>query len=136
VEESGLAFPKPADAWIDQQGRLRKMHYTVSVKSRDEATPGRMTIETTLELYDFGVEVNVTPPPANQVEVIRPDLPPLGCTDEEGNAKAESPGNAKPDIGQAEGRACSEGRALGNDADTIRWCFAPLGRHGRVTVMT
>jgi hypothetical protein len=34
-----------------------------------------MTVETTLELYDFGVAVKVTPPPANQVEVVKPESP-------------------------------------------------------------
>lgn len=79
VEEMGLAFPKPADVWIDEQGRLRKIHYAVTLKLPKEAgapdTP--MTVETTLELYDYGVAVNVTPPPAKQVEVIKPDQPTL-----------------------------------------------------------
>jgi hypothetical protein len=77
TEESGLAFPKPADVWIDEQGRLRKIHYAVTLKVPKEmgATASQMTIETTQELYDFGVTVKVTPPPANQVEVARPDRP-------------------------------------------------------------
>jgi len=77
VEEAGLAFPKPADVWVDEQGRLRKIHYAVTVKMPKEAgaTDTPMTVETTLELYDFGVAVKVTPPPANQVEVIKPDRP-------------------------------------------------------------
>ncbi|HEX8858602.1 MAG TPA: hypothetical protein VGC06_05805 [Actinomycetes bacterium] len=77
VEEEGLAFPKPADVWIDQQGRLRKTHYAMTLKMpKEEGAPATtMTIETTLELYDFGVTVNVTPPPANQVEVIKPERP-------------------------------------------------------------
>lgn len=73
VDESGLAFPKPADVWIDQQGRLCKIHYVVTLKL--PGGPGAttsMTVETTLELYDFGVAVKVTPPPANQVEVVKP----------------------------------------------------------------
>jgi hypothetical protein len=53
--------------------------YAVTMKVPDELTPGPMTIETTLDLYDFGVPVHVTPPPANQVEVIRPELPRLAA---------------------------------------------------------
>jgi hypothetical protein len=77
VEEMGLTFPKPADVWIDEQGRLRKIHYAVTMKvPKDMGAPATaMTNEMTLELYDFGVTVNVTPPPANQVEVMKPDLP-------------------------------------------------------------
>jgi hypothetical protein len=77
VEDAGLAFPKPADVWIDEQGRLRKIHYAVTLKVPEgmEATATQMTIETTQELFDFGVTVKVTPPPANQVEVVKPDQP-------------------------------------------------------------
>jgi len=112
-EESGLAFPKPADVWIDHQGRLRKSRYAVTMKVPGEATSARVTIETTLELYDFGVEVHVTPPPANQVEVIRADQPPPGCTHQKGDGKAGSSGGATLDSGQAEAWACVERWASG-----------------------
>jgi hypothetical protein len=108
LEESGLAFPRPADVWIDQQGRLRRMHYSVTMKVPGEAASVPMTIETTLELYDFGVEVHVAPPPANQVEVIRPDQPPPGCTHQKGDGRAGSSGGATQDSGQAEAWACVE----------------------------
>jgi hypothetical protein len=77
VEEMGLSFPKPADVWIDEQGRLRKIHYAMTMKVPKEmgAAATAMTNELTMELYDFGVTVNVTPPPADQVEVIKPDQP-------------------------------------------------------------
>jgi hypothetical protein len=108
LEESGLAFSRPADVWIDQQGRLRRMHYAVTMKVPGEATSATVTVETTLELYDFGVEVHVAPPPADQVEVIRPDLPPPGCTHQKGDGRAGSPGGATQDSGQAEAWACVE----------------------------
>src|SRR6266545_2424563 len=68
---------KVAAVWIDEQGRLRKIHYAVTLKVPEgmEATATQMTIETTQELFDFGVTVKVTPPPANQVEVVKPDQP-------------------------------------------------------------
>jgi hypothetical protein len=73
-----------------------------------EATSAKVTTETTLELYDFGVEVHVAPPPANQVEVIRPDQPPPGCIGEEGGGRAGSSGGATQDTGRAEAWACME----------------------------
>jgi len=66
-----------------------------------------------LELYDFGVEVHVVPPPADQVEVIRPDQPPPGCVPKQGDGKAGSSGGATPDSGPAEAWACVESRASG-----------------------
>jgi hypothetical protein len=77
VEDAGLAFPRPADVWIDEQGRLRKIHYAVTLKVPKEAgaTATQVTIETTQELFAFGVAVKVTPPLANQVEVAKPGQP-------------------------------------------------------------
>jgi hypothetical protein len=109
-EESGLAFAKPADVWIDEQGRLRKIHYTITMKAPDlgtgaEQTATQMTAESTLELYDFGVEVQVTPPPASQVEVVRADQPPPGCNSKSGNVEDGSAG-ASQDPGQTPPWAC------------------------------
>jgi hypothetical protein len=87
AEESSLAFPKPADVWIDPQGRPRKIHYTVTMKPPDQESPGPMTIDTTLELYDFGVPVHISPPPADQVEVIRPGP---GCTEKDNGLAGSS----------------------------------------------
>jgi hypothetical protein len=109
-EESGLAFPKPADVWIDDQGRLRKIQYAVTLKIpaevTAEVTASQMTTEITLELYDFGVKVDVTPPPASQVEVM--DVPP-DCPDEKGRPKGGSSDRAKQDTGEAEMLECLEG---------------------------
>ena len=43
--------------WVDDKGRVRKLHYDV---------PGDAG-SVTMELYDFGVAVDATPPPADQV---------------------------------------------------------------------
>jgi LppX_LprAFG lipoprotein len=77
ADEMGLSFPKPADVWIDEQGRLRKIHFAMTMKvPKEMGTPATtMTNEMTMELYDFGVPVDVRPPPADQVEVIKPDQP-------------------------------------------------------------
>jgi hypothetical protein len=71
-----------------------------------EQTATQMTVETTMELYDFGVEVHVTPPPASQVEVVQADWLPPGCNGESGNVKGGSPAGAGRDPGQIESRAC------------------------------
>jgi hypothetical protein len=72
ADEMGLSFPKPVDVWIDEQGRLRKIHYAMTMKVPKEmgAPASTMTNELTMELYDFGVPVDVRPPPADQVEVM------------------------------------------------------------------
>jgi hypothetical protein len=77
VDEMGLSFPKPADVWIDEQGRLRKIHYAMTMKVPKEmgAPASTMTNEITMELYDFGVPVDVRPPPPDQVEVMPMDQP-------------------------------------------------------------
>jgi hypothetical protein len=49
----------PAEAWIDAQGRVRRLAVTMSMGGQ-LGTP--MTMTMTEELYDFGVRTNVTPP--------------------------------------------------------------------------
>ena len=66
-----LGFSKlPAEVWVDGEGRLRKLRYTADLsKSRVAASarsaPGSLTF--TLELFDFGVPVQVAVPLAGQV---------------------------------------------------------------------
>jgi hypothetical protein len=59
---------QPLDVWIDAQGRVRRIHYTVDL-SKSKATtpsiPGSATF--TLDLFDFGVPVQATVPPADQI---------------------------------------------------------------------
>jgi len=53
----------PAEAWIDKQGRVRRMKIDMSFN-----TPtGAFTMSMTEDLYAFGVKVNVRPPDASQV---------------------------------------------------------------------
>ena len=49
----------PAEAWIDAQGRVRRLVVKMSMGAQ-LATP--MTMTMTEELYDFGVRTNITPP--------------------------------------------------------------------------
>jgi hypothetical protein len=64
----GGATSVPADVWIDDQGRLRKFALRLSITPRTGNQAGQtFTVSETIELYDFGVPVSVTAPPASQV---------------------------------------------------------------------
>lgn len=60
----------PADVWIDEEGRMRKAAYAIDISG---ATPPGGTapvsgrLETTFELFDFGVDLDLEAPPADQV---------------------------------------------------------------------
>jgi len=61
---------QPVDAWLDDQGRVRRLKYAVDLsKSKVAASsPDVPTTATfTLELFDFGVPVQAPVPPADQV---------------------------------------------------------------------
>jgi len=59
------------EAWLDADGRVRRLRYTVDLARLDENAPakgaGRGTVVATLDLFDFGTDVAVAPPPADQV---------------------------------------------------------------------
>ena len=58
----------PFELWIDGQDRVRRFRLTVELPA-SEATGGQpVSSETTVELYDFGVDVAVEPPPADEVQ--------------------------------------------------------------------
>ena len=54
----------PAEAWIDDKDRVRRMKIDMSFNS---PTGGAFTMSMTMELYAFGIKVNVPPPPASDV---------------------------------------------------------------------
>jgi hypothetical protein len=67
----------PADLWVDGQGRLRKL--TLSYDPSDFGLAGHASapsdeqpVTATLELWNFGVKVTATPPPADQVGDLGP----------------------------------------------------------------
>ena len=65
-----------AEAWIDDQGRLRRFEFTIPVGELPGATDaarGRLTI--TQDLFEFGADVDVELPPADQIAELS-DLPP------------------------------------------------------------
>jgi hypothetical protein len=59
LKDATGSISAPAEAWIDVQGRVRRLAVTVSLGGR-LATP--MTMTMTEDLYDFGVRTSVTPP--------------------------------------------------------------------------
>jgi len=54
----------PAEAWIDDQGRVRKLKVDMSFNS---AAGGAFRMSLTEELYAFGVKADIQPPPASDV---------------------------------------------------------------------
>jgi hypothetical protein len=60
----------PTEVWIDDQGRLRKMAFSLQVKTGAQGStsaPQSAGFSLSLELFDYGAPVNVTPPPSSQV---------------------------------------------------------------------
>lgn len=60
----------PMEVWVDGDGRTRKMSYSIDLSKAaaqaGSAEPG-LKMAMVVELYDFGVKVDATPPPATQV---------------------------------------------------------------------
>ena len=57
-----------ADMWVDEDGRLRRMRYRLEL--RDESVTSQVSASSmavTMELFDFGVAVDVTPPAEERV---------------------------------------------------------------------
>jgi hypothetical protein len=77
--------PVVADVWVDRKDRIRKMSFTLDLSKMQlpETTGAEQqqvagTIELTAEFFDFGTEVDVVAPPADQVfeaPVVQEELP-------------------------------------------------------------
>jgi hypothetical protein len=59
LKEATGSVSAPADAWIDARGRVRRLAVTMSLGGQ-LATP--MTMTMTEDLFDFGVQTNITRP--------------------------------------------------------------------------
>lgn len=64
VEKSGIRHV-PADVWIDDEGLVRRIQLVYENFRFAAGQQGTMAL--TQELYDFGVDVKVSPPPADQI---------------------------------------------------------------------
>ena len=64
----------PTEAWVDDEGRLRRVRQSLDLSNVRTRTPsGRPfsgTQVTTFDLFDFGVKVDVAEPPADQVALL------------------------------------------------------------------
>jgi len=57
----------PYDVYLDDDGRLRRLQQTVEVPiAAADGEESALTVTTTLELYDFGIDVMVVPPAADR----------------------------------------------------------------------
>lgn len=56
----------PLELWIDGDGRLRRMDMALAGSTESASGPVALTVETRMELFDFGVSVDVARPPAAQ----------------------------------------------------------------------
>jgi LppX/LprAFG-like lipoprotein len=55
----------PVDVWIDEDGLVRRLRQTMHGAASGQGLP--LDVTTTTELYDFGTDVSVEEPPADQV---------------------------------------------------------------------
>lgn len=73
----------PADVWVDGQGRIRKVGYSLDLArtalgSKSPGLTGTQT--TTFELFDYGAEIDVAIPPADQVTDLMAMLGQVGAS--------------------------------------------------------
>lgn len=77
----------PMEVWIDREGRVRRMVYEMSMDmdvedAGEEGEGGGVRTEVDMELYDFGVEIDVERPPAEETA----DMTELLATQETGES--------------------------------------------------
>ncbi|MBK9180447.1 MAG: hypothetical protein IPM45_12975 [Acidimicrobiales bacterium] len=71
--ESLLASPLPFDTWIDDDGYVRRIAMVVDLSGlalpdvSGQALPAGAVLSFTIEYFDFGAQVDVSPPPGDQV---------------------------------------------------------------------
>ncbi len=64
VEEADLG-KIPVDVWMDEQGLVRKVELAFTVDQAGSSDPGDVSVG--FELWDYGEDVGIEPPPASQV---------------------------------------------------------------------
>jgi hypothetical protein len=64
AEATGLPASYPMEVWIDDDGLPRRIRTVLEI---DDEGSGPITQETTLELFDFGVGIDLSPPTEDQV---------------------------------------------------------------------
>lgn len=61
------SFEFPVDVWIDDQGLPRRMSMAMDMGGLADEIPSGTTMTFSMELYDFGIPVDVQAPPAHEV---------------------------------------------------------------------
>lgn len=61
IDQLGGRSELPMEVWIDDQGLIRRQRFDFSFEPQGAA---KFSFRYDIELYDFGVEVDVEPPPA------------------------------------------------------------------------
>lgn len=57
----------PTEAWLDEQGRLRRLRYSIDLSTLEGSPANAGTLTASFELYEFGVAVDVPDPASNEV---------------------------------------------------------------------
>lgn len=63
LDQMGGTFDMPFTAWVDSDGMVRRLEVTVSA----DMGGATMDMTVTIELYDLGAPITITPPPADEV---------------------------------------------------------------------
>lgn len=66
----GTTFP--VEVWIDADGLPRRFRFFLDLPEGDADMPAGARFTMTMEMWDYGIEVDVTPPPADQVTDVTP----------------------------------------------------------------
>lgn len=54
--------PVDVEAWIDDEGLPRRVSVVMEITGMDDLPGGEMTMDVSMDLFDYGVEVHVKPP--------------------------------------------------------------------------
>ncbi len=57
----------PVDLWIDDAGHIVRMRYSMSDPAMFNDNEGIESVDMTIESYDFGVDIAITPPAADKI---------------------------------------------------------------------
>jgi hypothetical protein len=88
-EASSTETATPVDVWLDRQGRLTRMKTSRTFPPASgkvwsslptdvpgsSPSPETPTMTTTIEVYDYGADLQVTPPPTDQVQDVTKYIP-------------------------------------------------------------
>lgn len=65
--EGAAGMEVPVDAWLDDQGLPRRIKIEMDLTGMDPSIPAGASMTVTMEMFDYGIAVDVQAPPADQV---------------------------------------------------------------------